>query len=208
MHYLDLIVLALIVILGLKGLLRGFFKELFSAIGIVAGVWLGSRFALQAGEWASTHFESVQSEGVSRLAGFAIVFLAVWLLTKLVGSLVTSASARKESAARFDMAGGAVVGAVKIFLVFSVIAYAFGSTDRVRSWASDNLHDSFMYPVLFNTGSWLIKLDIEESTKSALDETRDRATRGMEDVSRQLIAPSMEAAGNLAKDATQRSDRE
>ncbi len=207
-HYLDLIVLALVVILGLKGLLRGVIKEAFSAIGIIAGVWLGSRFALQAGEWASAHFESVQSEGVSRLAGFAIVFLAVWLLMLLLGSLAASASRRKESSARFDMAGGAVVGAVKIFLIFSVIAYAFGSTDRVREWANENLQDSFMYPVLYTTGSWLIKLDIEESARGALDETKARASEGVGQMSERLIAPGIEAAGNLANGTTQRSERE
>ena len=45
----DLIVVALITILGLKGLFRGFTKEFFALIGIVGGVFVASRLSKDAG---------------------------------------------------------------------------------------------------------------------------------------------------------------
>jgi membrane protein required for colicin V production len=45
----DLIVGSIILLLGLKGILNGFFKELFGLIGIVGGIFVGSRVANEVG---------------------------------------------------------------------------------------------------------------------------------------------------------------
>ena len=43
--FFDIIILALIVLLGLKGLLRGLVKELFAIFGIIGGIYISSRIA-------------------------------------------------------------------------------------------------------------------------------------------------------------------
>ncbi|MGE4295220.1 MAG: CvpA family protein [Campylobacterales bacterium] len=194
-HYLDIVVLILIVILGLKGAFRGFIREFFGMAGIVAGVWLGSRFALEAGSWAAGHMESVQSEGVMKLAGFAIVFLAVWLGLTLVGSLLSTRAKNSEEGfgTRLNMAGGAGIGALKVFLIFSVIAYAFGSTEQIKRWANENLGSSALYPVLFATGSYLIKLDLQEKTQSITDSVKQSAQQAAGEMAQNLIEPAKEA---------------
>lgn len=194
-HYLDIVVLILIVILGLKGAFRGFIREFFGMAGIVAGVWLGSRFALEAGRWAGGHLESVQSEGVMKLAGFALVFLAVWLGMTLLGSLFASRSKKNEEGfgSRLNMAGGAAVGAVKVFLIFSVIAYAFGSTAQIQRWAKENLSNSALYPALFATGSYLVKLDIGEKTQSLTDSVKESAQQTAGQMAKTLIEPATQA---------------
>lgn len=194
-HYLDIIVLALIVLLGLKGAFRGFIREFFGMAGIVAGVWLGSRLALEVGRWAGGHLGSVQSEGVMKLAGFAIVFLAVWLGMTLAGSLLASRKKGNEEGfgSRLNMLGGAGIGAIKVFLIFSVIAYAFGSTAQIKRWVNENMSDSALYPALFATGSYLVKLDVGEKVQALGDSVKERATQGAQDLAKNLVEPTGEA---------------
>jgi len=40
LNYFDIVVLGLVVLLGLKGFLRGFIKEAFAFIGIVGGFFI------------------------------------------------------------------------------------------------------------------------------------------------------------------------
>ena len=39
----DLVVVALVLVLGIKGLLNGFIKEIFGIIGLIGGVIVASR---------------------------------------------------------------------------------------------------------------------------------------------------------------------
>jgi len=48
-NYFDIVILGLSVLLGLKGLIRGFLKEIFALIGIVGGVFVASRIANDIG---------------------------------------------------------------------------------------------------------------------------------------------------------------
>ena len=49
----DLVVVALVLVLGIKGLLNGFIKEIFGIIGLIGGVIVASRYADEVGEFIS-----------------------------------------------------------------------------------------------------------------------------------------------------------
>ncbi len=46
-NYFDIIVSVIVLFLGLKGIINGFFKELFGLLGIVAGILIGVYTALK-----------------------------------------------------------------------------------------------------------------------------------------------------------------
>ena len=48
-HLFDLVVGVIILLLGLKGILNGFFKELFGLIGIIGGIFVASRIGASIG---------------------------------------------------------------------------------------------------------------------------------------------------------------
>jgi len=51
-NYFDLAIGSIVLILGLKGLMSGFIKELFGLAGLVGGVYFGSRYAPQGAKFA------------------------------------------------------------------------------------------------------------------------------------------------------------
>lgn len=51
----DIISLALVLILGIKGIINGFVKEVFGLLGIIGGIYFASRYAPVAGKMISDH---------------------------------------------------------------------------------------------------------------------------------------------------------
>ncbi|MDR0665771.1 MAG: CvpA family protein [Helicobacteraceae bacterium] len=190
-HWLDIVVLSLIVILGAQGILRGAVREFFSLLGVGLGIFLGSRLALVVGRWTSDHSFNFSSESATKLAGFAIVFLVVWAICFLVGLWLSKRLRRKESMARriavwLDRIFGFFIGVGKVYVLFAAIIFSLSQTAAISKWAQNNLEDSLLYPSLKATGGFLIKLDAQ--TREALKEAQSKA----EDI-KQTVEESVKA---------------
>ncbi len=158
MSLLDIVVIALVVLLGLKGLIRGLIKEVFGLLSIVGGVFFASRFADTFGSYIHTAFFPIENAGVRSLVGFVILFALIWAAVQLAGTIL--AKIMKVSGLGFvDKLGGMAVGSAKVFLVFSIIAYGFGSVTFIKDMLKSKMENSVMYPLLYETGSYIVNID-------------------------------------------------
>ena len=61
-NYFDLIVTIIILFLGLKGVINGFFKEIFGLVGIIGGIFIASRVGDEVGQTLSDLIFNFQSQ--------------------------------------------------------------------------------------------------------------------------------------------------
>ncbi len=80
----DIISLSLIFILGIKGVINGFIKEVFGLIGIVGGIFVASRFAEQMGQIINKNLYALESNATLYLVGFICVLIIFWILSLFV----------------------------------------------------------------------------------------------------------------------------
>lgn len=154
---LDIIVIALIVILGLKGLFRGLIKELFGLVGIVGGVFVASRLAKDAG-YLINGLIPMSNENTILLVGFIASLIVFWILAYLLG-IILQKIFDASGLGVFDRLLGFLFGAGKIFLLFSIIAYAVSQVKVINDNLAPKVQKSIMFPLLKDTGSYIIKLD-------------------------------------------------
>lgn len=153
----DIIVVSFILILGLKGLFRGFIKELFGLIGIVGGVFIASRLAKNVGNIAN-NIVPIDNESTRLLIGFVATLVIFWIIAYSLG-VVLEKIFSASGLGIFDRLLGFVFGAGKIFLLFSIIAYAMTQVKMINDNLRPKLKDSAVFPLLTKTGSYVIKLD-------------------------------------------------
>ena len=118
----DLIILTITLILGLKGLFRGLIKEVFGIIGIIGAIFVASRISKEIGDLIAPILV-LENEATIKLIGFVTALVAVWLVVYSAGVIVSKVFAA-SGLGIVDRIFGFVFGAAKIFLIFSVIAYA------------------------------------------------------------------------------------
>jgi len=84
MHWLDIVILALIVIPTLVGLKVGIIKALLSVVGVVVGVILAGRYYILLAE----HLAFISQPGLAKIAAFAIIMIGVMIIAAVLASLV------------------------------------------------------------------------------------------------------------------------
>ncbi len=163
----DIISLALILILGIKGIINGFIKEAFGLIGIVGGIFLASRYAQNAGEIVQNNFYNFENKASLYLIGFISVLILFWLLCIFLGFIIAHLL-KMSGLGALDKLAGFFVGSLKIFLVFSILAIALSNIAFIKSRTDKYMSKSFMYPIFIEVGRYIVKLDTSNIIKKTV----------------------------------------
>ena len=181
----DMIIVGISVVLGLKGLFKGFIKEVFGLVGIIGGIFIASRLSETVGNLIKPLI-GIDSNATLSLIGFVVTLIGFWILVYIAGSILSKMSEMSGLGA-LNRLFGFVFGTAKIFLIISVIFYALYQIQSFRASLDKKLANSIVFPVLVETGGFIVKLDtskflptseevtkketVAETTKENKDET-------------------------------------
>ena len=155
---LDLVSLALIAFLGVKGIFRGFVKETFGLIGIIGGIYVASRYAQSAGEFLDTHLFHLQNKNSLYLIGFIAALIVFWLFAVAIGSILGKLVS-SSGLGVVDRVLGFFVGAAKVFMIFSIIIYVLNSIPVFKASVENIFKGSIMYPYFTSMGAKIVQFD-------------------------------------------------
>ena len=177
----DLIVGSIILLLGLKGILNGFFKELFGLIGIVGGIFIGSRVAKDVGTFLSDAIFKFDSPAAISFLGFLATLALFWGTMIGVGILFKKFSTM-SGLGIMDKVLGFVFGSGKFFFIASVIVFSIYNFKAVRE--NFNMEGSFMFPALVETGRIIMHIDgekVADDINKSIDKGVEGAKSALED---------------------------
>jgi membrane protein required for colicin V production len=121
-NWIDLTVIAVLSLFGLRGYFRGLFREVLSLIGLLAGFFIASRYSDAAADWAAAYWKLTPFllKGIAFIAlFFAVHFLfnlAGWLLHRSAGVLFLKTVNRVGGVAMGIGKGTAIVALLVLFL--------------------------------------------------------------------------------------------
>ncbi|MFK5976976.1 MAG: CvpA family protein [Sulfurovum sp.] len=159
-NYFDVTILAIILILGIKGFMQGFIKEFFGLLGLVAGVYFASRFADKAGEFISINLIQIEDPAILKLIGFLTILLIIWIGATFIGAILSKLTSI-SGLSFINRLLGFIMGGGKYFLIFALIVTALSHVKLVQDNLGKYTKDSVLFPYLQETGSYLINMDIE-----------------------------------------------
>jgi len=183
-NYFDLVASIIILLLGLKGILNGFFKEVFGLIGIIGGIFIASRFGTDIGEYLNSLIFNFSSSAAISFMGFLVTLALFWLLMVLIGFIFKKLSIL-SGLGPIDKILGFVFGASKFFLIAAVIAHAAYNIKAIKSTLDSTLSDSVIFPIMVETGAFIMKIDpvsVSEDLNATLQESTDTIKEKVEEV--------------------------
>ncbi|RXJ78950.1 CvpA family protein [Arcobacter sp. F2176] len=188
----DMIIVGISVVLGLKGLFKGFIKEVFGLVGIIGGIFIASRLSETVGNLIKPLI-GIDSNATLSLIGFVVTLIGFWILVYIAGSILSKMSEMSGLGA-LNRLFGFVFGTAKIFLIISVIFYALYQIQSFKASLDKKLANSTVFPLLVETGGFIVKLDtskflpsneevtkeepVVETTKENKDETKKDVESG------------------------------
>ncbi len=118
MNLLDIIIIAVVFLLVLKGFYRGFFRETASLIGVILGIWLANRHQPLLTEYLRAYLPNTP---LLPVISFAVIFILVLIACNLLGVLLSLLS-RRASLGWTDKSLGAGMALAKgIVLIYLAI---------------------------------------------------------------------------------------
>jgi membrane protein required for colicin V production len=109
MTWLDLLIVAVLVISVISAFIKGLLVELFSLAGVLLGLWIAAADYARLGSWVLGWVKNPQ---VANLVAFLLIALGVMLLAGLVGRLLRG-TVRWAGLGFVDRFMGALFGFVK-----------------------------------------------------------------------------------------------
>ncbi len=155
----DLGVAALVLILGIKGVINGLIKEVFGLVGLIGGIVVASRFAKDAGELVSEKVYKLDGDSVLFFMGFLVLLIGFWLACLAIGAFL-SKMVGLSGLGFLDKIGGFIIGSAKIFLAFSVLFAIISNMQTINSKIEPYFQGSKLYPILLSSGKWIMNLDV------------------------------------------------
>ncbi len=190
-NYFDLVVAAIILLLGLKGIVNGFFKELFGLVGIIGGIFIASRLGDQIGHMLSDKLFHFESKSAAAFTGFLLVLALFWLGMVILGMVFKKLS-KESGLGPVDRIFGFIFSSGKFFLIASIIAYAVFNIKSIRSNLKDPLSNSVAFPIMVETGQYIMQIDPEalgddvgsgvDSVKKSFSDSMDKAGKAAHDI--------------------------
>ena len=179
LNYFDLVVGIIILLLGLKGIINGFFKELFGLIGIIGGIFVASRLGDSVGGLVSDTIFKFESGAAISFVGFVATLIIFWAGMIILGMLFTKLS-KASGLGPVDKVFGFIVGSGKFFLIGAVIAYAIYNVQAIRVNLQPMMKSSFLFPVLVEAGSFIMHIDPAEVSDD-INETIDEGVKAAQE---------------------------
>jgi membrane protein required for colicin V production len=157
-NYFDVTISAIILILGIKGFMQGFIKEVFGLAGLVGGVYFASRLSDKAANFIDINFIHIENISLLKLIGFLAILIIIWLGATILGSIFSKLTS--ESGLGFlNRLFGFIAGGGKYFIIFALIVTALSNVKLVKDSLEKYVSNSVLYPYLREAGSYLIKID-------------------------------------------------
>ena len=176
-NYFDLIAVSIILLLGLKGILNGFFKELFGLVGIIGGIFIASRLGDEVGAYLSDLIFKFENSAATSFTGFIATLAIFWLLMIAIGFAFKKLT-HLSGLGLYDKILGFIFGASKFFLIAAVIAHAAYNIKAVKSTIDSAFANSVVFPILVSTGAVIMKLDPIEISND-INATIDKGTEAI-----------------------------
>ena len=187
-NYFDLVAAIIILLLGLKGIINGFFKEVFGLVGIIGGIFVASRVGESVGEELNSLIFNFSSPAAVSFLGFLTTLALFWLLMVLIGLAFKKLSSL-SGLGPIDKILGFIFGASKFFLIAAVIAHAAYSIKAVKSTLDSSMGNSILFPIMVETGAFIMKMDPVGMSED-INKTIDSTTQALTERTNELVEES------------------
>lgn len=192
--YFDIIVAILILFLGLKGIINGFFKEFFGLLGIIGGIFIASRVSSKVGEILSNAIFKLETSSAINFLGFIVTLVAFWLLMIATGTIFKKLSSMSGLGA-FDKILGFIFSAGKFFLIASVMTYASLNIKAIKISMNSITQNSILIPIFSEVGGIIMKLDIAQDKTTDTNSSLTQKSIQMMEETKKLIDLEMQERG-------------
>lgn len=165
-YWFDILIIGFTLLLALKGMINGLFKELFGLVGVIGGILVAARYSLEASSFINTNIYVIENADLSKVVGFLSVLIIFWILCLFIGSIL-SKLIKLSGLGFLDRIGGFIFGGAKFFCIFAVLIFCVSRIDFLNEKLQNlTQQKSFTMPYLKGVGAFIMN---EKSVQKGIE---------------------------------------
>ena len=174
MNWIDLILICLLALFGLRGFFRGLFREVFSLLGLLVGFIAAVAFVSSGSAYAGEFWKAppLLLKGVV----FVAIFFVIYFSFSLIGWLLHR-SEHLLFLKTLNRAGGIAVGLGKGAAIIALAVFFLSDAAWLPKRRQENLQDSYLVSPLSRFAKTLIRMG-KDSIRSSADGEHVSLRRG------------------------------
>lgn len=154
-NWIDVTLLSVVGLFGLRGYFRGLFRELSSLVGLLAGFMIAVRYVDAVAALGRYYWNS--SPLLLKGVAFVAIFFVVYFLFNLAGWLLHY-SAKPLLLQTLNRLGGMAVGIGKGGVVTALIVYLAGAASWLPPSMRNKFNEAYLVSPLSRLGDGLIRI--------------------------------------------------
>jgi membrane protein required for colicin V production len=158
-NWVDLILLAVLGLFGLRGFFRGLFRESLSVAGLVVGFMLAVKFGEPMAAYATQYWKL--SPLVLKGIAFVVIFFLVYFCFNLVGWLLHR-SEKMLFLKTLNRVGGVAIGVGKGAVLTALLIFFVSSSSLLSRPTRDSLNSAYLVSPLSQLAESLIRVGKEK----------------------------------------------
>lgn len=158
MNTVDLILMVFLFLFGLRGYIKGFFREIFSLAGLIVGFVAAVRYNHTVATLSEEYWNI--SPFILKGASFVAIFFAIYFCFNLLGWFFHR-SEKFLFLQTLNRTGGIAIGIVKGAAVMALIVFFMSSASWIPPSASEKFKASVLIPSLSRFAELIIRVGKE-----------------------------------------------
>ena len=128
---LDIIIIAIVIVVAIWGLFKGFISQAVSILALILGIWCASRFTGFLTSKVDGWFNLDIAQDSLHIILFAVIFIVVAILAHFIGKGI-------ESIIKLSLLGwvnrllGLLFGALKAIVILGIAIYAINYLNKIN----------------------------------------------------------------------------
>jgi uncharacterized membrane protein required for colicin V production len=168
-NWIDLSLLSILVLFGVRGYFKGLFREVFALCGLVLGFTVAVRYNGVLAAAAGTYWNV--SPLILKGVAFIGVFFIVYFLLNLVGWLLHR-SEKVLFLQAFNRVGGVAIGISKGACVMALIVWFVSSASWMPHSTRDQMGAAYLILPLARLGDGILRVGKDKLFPKAYDEAQ------------------------------------
>ena len=153
-NLLDIVIIILLLLGAIRGYQKGFFHEVATFLGLVAGVVIAIVSARMVGEATENLFD--WNVEIVKAVVFVVMFIIILTIVQLLGSLLTSLF-KALMLGFINKLAGFAVGALKWALLLSIFFMIIDFVDALREIITPEMRaGSYLFMQLERLSDWVL----------------------------------------------------
>jgi len=152
---LDIIIVALILLLSIKGFFNGLIRELVGFVGLIGGVFVASRSAESLSKYLQNMLHMDQA-ALLKLVAFLIVLGAIWGGSSILATIFSALRAKPHTIA--ENISGMLIAGLKYTLIFAMLISSLFNNALLRDNFAHTIQKSYLFYKLNTIGGNLLSL--------------------------------------------------